>query len=75
VKTKAITHGLVDCHSERPRGWSTAFAERVRGIVLPGYTVFSRRDARVAAARMLGHGPLRLKKPLSASKDQRRSQL
>jgi Protein of unknown function (DUF3182) len=71
VKTKAITHGLVDCRAERPRGWSTAFAERVRGIVLPGYTVFSRRDARLAAARMLRHGPLRLKKPLSASgKDQ-----
>jgi Protein of unknown function (DUF3182) len=43
----------------------------VRGIVLLGYTVFSSRDARLAAARMLGHGPLRLKKPLSASgKDQ-----
>jgi Protein of unknown function (DUF3182) len=71
VKTKAITHALVDCHAERPRGWSTAFAERVRGIVLPGYTVFSSRDARIAAARMLGHGPVRLKKPLSASgKDQ-----
>jgi Protein of unknown function (DUF3182) len=71
VKTKAITHGLVHCHAERPRGWSTAFAERVRGIVLLGYTVFSSRDARLAAARMLGHGPLRLKKPLSASgKDQ-----
>jgi hypothetical protein len=71
VKTKAITHGLVDCHAERPRGWSTAFAEGVRGIVLPGYTVFSSRDARLAAARMLRHGPLRVKKPLSASgKDQ-----
>lgn len=71
VKTKAITHGLVDCRAERPRGWSTAFAERVRGIVLPGYTVFSRRDALVAAGRMLRRGPVRLKKPLSASgKDQ-----
>jgi len=71
VKTKAITHGLVDCHAERPRGWSTVFAERVRGIVLPGYTAFSSRDAHLAAARMLRHGPLRLKKPLSASgKDQ-----
>jgi len=46
VKTKAITHGLVDRHAERPLGWSTAFAERVREIVLPGYTVFSNRDAR-----------------------------
>src|SRR5262249_15606661 len=49
AKTKAITHGLVDRHAERPPGWSTAFAERVRAIVLPGYTVFSNRDARVAA--------------------------
>jgi Protein of unknown function (DUF3182) len=67
VKTKAITHGLVDPHAERPLGWSTAFAERVREIVLPGYTVFSSRDARVAAGRMLTRGPIRLKKPLSAS--------
>ena len=67
AKTKAITHGLVDCHAERPLGWSTVFTERVRGVVLPGYTVFSSRDARVAARRMLRRGPLRLKKPLSAS--------
>jgi hypothetical protein len=71
AKTKAITHGLIDCHAERPPGWSTDFAERVQKIVLPGYTVFSRHDARVAARRMLSRGPIRLKKPLSASgKDQ-----
>ena len=71
VKTKAITHGLVDRDAERPRGWSEAFAKRVREIVLPGYTVFSNRDAQVAARRMLTRGPIRLKKPLSASgKDQ-----
>src|SRR5262249_11943265 len=71
VKTKAITHGLVDRHAERPLGWSTAFAERVRGIVLPGFTVFSNRDAQAAARSMLMRGPIRLKKPLSASgKDQ-----
>jgi hypothetical protein len=57
--------------TERPLGWSTAFAERVREIVLPGYTVFSNRDAKVAAKRLLARGPIRLKKPLSASgKDQ-----
>ena len=50
VKTKAITHGLVDRVAERPPGWSTAFAERVREIVLPGYTVFSNRDAQMRAA-------------------------
>src|SRR5262249_1094672 len=71
VKTKAITHGLVDRDAQQPPGWSTAFAERVRKIVLPGYTVFSNRDARVAAGRMLTRGPIRLKNPLSASgKDQ-----
>jgi hypothetical protein len=71
AKTKSITHGLVDRQAEQPLGWSTAFAERVREIVLPGYTVFSNRDARVAARRMLTRGPIRLKKPLSASgKDQ-----
>jgi hypothetical protein len=71
VKTKAITHGLVDRDAERPPGWSAAFAERVREIVLPGYTVFSSRDAHMAARRMLARGPIRLKKPLSASgKDQ-----
>jgi hypothetical protein len=43
----------------------------VREIVLPGYTVFSNRDARVAAGRLLVRGPIRVKKPLSASgKDQ-----
>src|SRR5262249_1985391 len=40
-------------------------------IVLPGYTIFSNRDAHVAARRLLARGPIRLKKPLSASgKDQ-----
>jgi hypothetical protein len=67
AKTKAITHGLVARCAERPLGWCSAFSERVRKIVLPGYTVFSDRDARVAAGRMLTRGPVRLKKPASAS--------
>src|SRR4051812_24818472 len=53
TKTKAITHQLVDDTAERPEGWSSAFTERVRNVVLPGYTVFSARDARTAAKRML----------------------
>jgi hypothetical protein len=65
VKTKAITHQLVDGQADRPGGWSSAFADLVRNVVLHGYTVFSARDARVAAKRMLPHGPIRLKKPLS----------
>src|SRR5262252_7477897 len=71
MKTKAITHGLINRHAERPLGWSRVFAERVRHIVLPGYTIFSNRDAQLAAKRMLPRGPIRVKKPLSASgKDQ-----
>jgi len=58
---------LVDRDAERPPGWSTTFAERVREIVLPGYTVFNNRDAKMAARRLLSRGPIRLKKPLSAS--------
>src|SRR5262245_31338747 len=56
MKTKAITHGLVDRHAERPPGWSRVFTERVRHIVLPGYTIFSNRDAQLAAKRMLPRG-------------------
>jgi hypothetical protein len=67
VKTKAITHALVQEDADRPEGWSSAFAESVREIVLPGYTAFSARDARVAATRMLRRGAVRVKKPLGAS--------
>jgi hypothetical protein len=67
VKTKAITHELVDHDAERPQGWSAPFAERVREIVLPGYTVFSVHDAHLAAKRMLKRGSVRAKNPLGAS--------
>lgn len=67
VKTKAITHGLVEENAERAPGWSPTFAERVSEIVLPGYTVFSAGDARTAAKRMLRRGGIRVKKPLGAS--------
>src|SRR3954471_19064551 len=50
VKTKSITHPLVDENeAQRPDGWSIAFTRRVADVVLPGYTVFSQRDARIAA--------------------------
>ena len=67
VKTKAITHTLVEEDAHRPEGWSPAFAQRVREIVLPGYTAFSARDARIAAKRMLPRSAVRVKKPLGAS--------
>ena len=66
VKTKSITHPLVDDEAARPNGWSIAFTNRVRDAVLPGYTVFSPKDASVAAGRMLPRGPIRVKQPLEA---------
>ena len=51
VKTKAITHSLIDRRAARPEGWSAKFTQRVRDVVLPGYTVFNARDADAAAAR------------------------
>jgi len=66
VKTKAITHRLVDIGADRPEGWSSAFSEIVEDVVLPGYTVFSADDARAAATRLLSSGPVRIKEPLAA---------
>ena len=71
AKTKAITHQLVTGTAYRPKGWSPAFARSMRDGVLRGYTAFTTKDARVAAARLLRHGPVRVKKPLHDSgKDQ-----
>jgi hypothetical protein len=64
VKTKVITHGLVSAYAARPYGWLSAFAEGVRKVVLPGYTVFSPGDARKAAMRLLPLGSIRVKEPL-----------
>jgi hypothetical protein len=66
VKTKAITHQLVDPSADRPEGWSSAYAEMVQDVVLPGYTVFSVDDARTAAERLLSSGSIRIKEPLAA---------
>jgi hypothetical protein len=65
VKTKAITHEVVSGSANRPSGWSCVFAEKVGEGVLPGYTVFSARDARLAAQRLMPHGPIRVKRALA----------
>ena len=61
--TKTITHPLPDADSRSPEGWSPEFADRVRDLVLPGYSAFARRDARVAGMRLLELGRVRLKLP------------
>jgi hypothetical protein len=64
VKTKAITHQLVSGNAARPCGWSSEFAEAVHSAVMPGYTAFSSKDARMAVRRMLRLGPVRVKESL-----------
>ncbi|TIQ37046.1 MAG: DUF3182 family protein [Mesorhizobium sp.] len=64
VRTKAITHPLVDEAADRPNEWCKRFSEATCKAVLPGYTVFSRADASRAADRLLRRGRIRLKPPL-----------
>lgn len=59
--TKSIVHPLVAPDAQAPRGWSPAFAHRVRGVALPGFAAFSPGDARSAALQLLEQGPVRLK--------------
>ena len=61
--TKTITHPLPDDDSRAPEGWSPEFANRVRDVVLPGYSAFAPRDARIAGLRLLGLGRVRIKPP------------
>lgn len=62
VATKAIAHPLPGRAAFRPSGWCEAFPERVREVVLPGFSAFTREDAREAARLLLANGPVRLKR-------------
>lgn len=66
VRTKVISHGLVDESSERPPGWSQDFERAVRDAVLPGYTAFTHPDALRAGERLLEMGAVRLKDPAAS---------
>lgn len=61
VATKVITHPLVQRTAQAPAGWSHAFADAVRAVVLPGFSAFSAADAIVAGERLLGDGAVRVK--------------
>lgn len=63
VGTKLISHPLVRADSPAPRGWSAACGERMQAAVLPGYSVFTPGDARMAAQQLLKQGAIRLKDP------------
>lgn len=72
ICTKAITHGLLNKHAVAPIGWSPLFAKLARSVVLDGVSVFSLKDARLAAEHLLYAGPIRFK-PIHAcaGRDQR----
>lgn len=61
ICTKAISHGLRNKTAVAPPGWSSLFSERVRSVVLDGFSVFSVEDARPAAEHLLRNGPIRIK--------------
>jgi len=61
MATKVIAHPLVSASAIRPDGWNDAFSARIRDCVLPGFSVFSRPDAEVAAQCLLPHGTVRIK--------------
>ena len=61
VATKAITHPLVTPEADAPSGWSHAFPETVRHVVLSGYTAFTPQDALRAGGRLLESGNVRVK--------------
>jgi hypothetical protein len=63
VATKLITHPLPHAVADAPAGWSRDFGERVRDVVLPGYSAFSLRDALAAGRALLGGGAVRIKDP------------
>lgn len=61
VATKTITHSLVDDRSQAPPGWCAEFPRRVAGVVLDGFSAFTKEDAVRAAHKLLVDGPVRVK--------------
>lgn len=61
VASKAISHPLVSGSAAAPPEWNRAFAEAIAGVVLPGFTVFSREDAEAAGGKLLANGPIQVK--------------
>lgn len=71
VATKTITHPLIDAHAAAPPGWSHLLAAGLAEATLAGFSAFSRRDARIAGARLLEGGAVRTKPArASAGRDQ-----
>lgn len=64
--TKLISHPLVGSQAAAVAGWNAELADQLAEVVLRGFSVFSRADAREAGRRLLASGSVRLK-PARAS--------
>ena len=63
VATKVVVHGLPPGARAKPTGWPDELGNRVRHLVLPGFSAFARNDAHAAAALLWRDGSVRLKRP------------
>jgi hypothetical protein len=61
IANKTITHPLVRRDAQAPPGWSHEHADCISAVVLPGRSVFTAADARLAATELLALGRVRLK--------------
>jgi hypothetical protein len=67
IGTKAITHQVVAHTIHKPASWSHRFADAVKEVVLPGFSVFHNDDARPAASHLFKQGEVRFKPALGRS--------
>lgn len=63
LATKSITHKLIHNEAAAPPGWNPQFGQSVMSVTLPGYSAFSKSDARIAGERLLKQGEVRIKAP------------
>lgn len=61
VASKLVTHGLLEDGRGAPQGWQPALGQALGDAVLPGYSVFTRRDLHKAVAQLLPLGKVRCK--------------
>ena len=62
VGSKVIVHPLATHDSRRPDGWVAGLGGELDAVALRGFSAFARKDAMVAAHRLLDLGPVRLKR-------------
>ncbi|KXF79148.1 hypothetical protein ATN84_05300 [Paramesorhizobium deserti] len=65
MATKVITHPLAADATHAPESWRNEFCDRVQGIVLEGFSVFTAKDLIRAAEHLLSKGRVRIKSALA----------